>query len=436
MTRNALTSKEVLHSVFWVCFSFALGKTWGSILNYLSTNRGGGAQHGPIVASSIKDSNVLTLQSLSQREIQQLIRDIQYQDCTQAPVVLSPLEHPKDGFASEIQYVARLLQMAVSTRRVLIMSSGFKSAYEAPECRTKDTLRISGWTCLWEPVSATCQQENLDEPTTSTTFVHPAVDEMDYPLGSGIISQRHQTSVFFDTAWYGSEQKTVHAPISFSRREDRSELRPDVLSYWERSYGRYWVRSQMVHYLWRPNQKLQTQIDARFPAEFAQENPPAFIGFHIRYTDNILDFQKHFARNATLTRSFARFMEFAEEIRDQHFHRIPPLRHIYLATDNPEIIEQSQQPEWNQRGWEFVIQANVQRTNTRDRLWFQEGRGAAAGAIATDLEVLRRAHFLVGSFQSNVFRLACELNTAFHVEKYPWDRHRHWTVDVEWYEDP
>ena len=57
-------------------------------------------------------------------------------------------------------------------------------------------------------------------------------------------------------------------------------------------------------------------------------------------------------------------------------------------------------------------------------------------AIATDLEVLRQADFLIGSHQSNVYRLATELNWAFHTSKYPRLMKRHHTVDIEWYEDP
>ena len=59
-----------------------------------------------------------------------------------------------------------------------------------------------------------------------------------------------------------------------------------------------------------------------------------------------------------------------------------------------------------------------------------------AAAVATDIEAMRRADFLVGSFQSNVYRLGAELNMAWLVDKYPIHMDRHRTVDVEWFEDP
>ena len=350
--------------------------------------------------------------------------------CDNERTIASALEQPKDGFASEFQYVARLLQMAVSTNRRLVLTPQWRSAYEPPGCDTSSP----GWDCLWEPIS----KKECDAADRSTK---ENVDNADFQkdgnryhyartMSAGILPQK-QTSTFFDVAWYGSSP-TVWSPTSFSRKGNGMDLRADVIPHWERTYGRFWVRAQMAHYLWRPNAMLQDQIKRRYPANIEKE---IFIGFHVRYTDNIQDFQKHFCRNATLTRDFARFMQQAGAIRD----RFPQkrIRRIYLATDNPQVIQQSQQPRWKKLGWQFIFQTNdVQRSSTQDRMWFRKGRGTAAGAMAADIEVLRRADFLVGSFQSNVFRLACELNVAWHVSKYPLEMQRHWAVDVEWYEDP
>jgi hypothetical protein len=82
-----------------------------------------------------------------------------------------------------------------------------------------------------------------------------------------------------------------------------------------------------------------------------------------------------------------------------------------------------------------VVQANVERTTSIKFFWYGRGRSKAAAGVATDVEMLRRADFLVGSFQSNVYRLAAELNLAYLSDKYPWSMQRHYSVDVEWYED-
>ena len=64
-------------------------------------------------------------------------------------------------------------------------------------------------------------------------------------------------------------------------------------------------------------------------------------------------------------------------------------------------------------------------------MWFGKSKASSAAAIATDLEVLRKANYLIGSFQTNVYRLATELNMAYHADKYPLYQHRHYPVDVE-----
>lgn len=416
-------------------FSFATGRLWR--LLWRSSSSG---QLPDLAVPLVDNAPPLSLSRLdlqnqhqAQAEIQQTIQNLVDPpvsvDCHKERIIASALEQPKDGFASEFQYVARLLQMAVSTNRRLVLTPQWRSAYEPPGC---DALS-PGWDCLWEPISKKkCPvAERSTKEDADVTNAQTDSNQYQYTktMSAGILPQK-QTSTFFDVAWYGSSP-TVWSPTSFSRKGNGIGLRADVIPHWERSYGRFWVRAQMAHYLWKPNAFLREQIKRRYPANIEKD---VFIGFHVRYTDNIQDFQKHFARNATLTRDFARFMEQAEAIRG----RFPQkhIRRIYLATDNPQVIQHSQQLRWKKLGWQFISQTNVQRSSTQDRMWFREGRGSAAGAMAADIEVLRRADFLVGSFQSNVFRLACELNVAWHVANYPLEMQRHWAMDVEWYEDP
>jgi hypothetical protein len=206
----------------------------------------------------------------------------------------------------------------------------------------------------------------------------------------------------------------------------------DVIPHWERAYGRYWVRSQMVHYMWCPSDGLQQEINRRIASVPSITDQQPYIGLHVRYTDNIPDFAKGFGRNATWTRQLERYLAVAERIRrDNHFR----LKHIFIATDHAQIVE------WARvvfRGWTVSSQQDedVQRATTQQRVWFAQGRSKAAGGMAADLELLKRADFLIGSFQSNVFRLAAQLNTAWHVKNYSVHMFRHFTVDVEWFEDP
>lgn len=172
---------------------------------------------------------------------------------------------------------------------------------------------------------------------------------------------------------------------------------------------------------------------SRIPKELDDGTIP-YIGFHIRFSDNIRDFRHDFGRDAAVTRDFTGFMAHAEYLRQTFNPNIPT---IFLANDIADIVAESKKPEYADH-WTFFQQHDVQRTkgNKFQSMWFAGGRSVAAPAIATDLEVLRRADYLVGSFQSNVYRLATQLNQAYNTGKYPWYLPRHRAVDVEWYEDP
>jgi len=353
------------------------------------------------------------------------------------------LNDPKDGFASEVQYVARLLQMAVSTERALLVMDEFQSAYRPIQCQPN-----SGWACLWKPiVNISCVKNSNNIENTLVAEIKQKETSSLSPLRRGILPYKHQQSSapWLDTAWYGAMME-MPAPNGFSWRKSILDMRADIIPHLERIYGRFWIRAQIAHYLWKPNHRLHTNI-AKLQTPILNNiknikngsSHAVLIGFHIRFTDNVFDFQKHFARNASLTRTLNRYMQYANYIRQQHSKEKYHFQDIYIATDNPQIIQQAQQqPE--QQGWNFILMTHqpgiIQRADTQERLWFAGGRSSAAAGIAADLEVLRKADFLVGSFQSNVYRLACELNAAWFVQKYPNTMLRHWTVDVEWYEDP
>eukprot|EP00966_Prymnesium_polylepis_P290453 6709521-Prymnesium_polylepis.1 len=71
-------------------------------------------------------------------------------------------------------------------------------------------------------------------------------------------------------------------------------------------------------------------------------------------------------------------------------------------------------------------------------MWFKENREGQAANVVADVEALRQADFLVGSFQSNVYRLAAELNHAHHGGRtYSPHAQRIFSVEsIEWYPDP
>ena len=366
----------------------------------------------------------------AQRRFQAMLRRLQHPvDCAKAGLLIK-LPEELDGFALEQQAMARVLQVAMATGRTLVISSAWRSSYEPPGCNwdpdnpAQPGSSSTGWACLMRPIS-NCSAGDDDSVGASAGEIR-ALSSVLPGLPSGIITGV-ESSRYFDVRYYGAE-RVVAAPAWPWPSPGMSSI--DVVGRWERTYGRFWVRSQMVHALWRPSDGLAREIARRTPP--GTDRP--YICFHIRYTDNIADLAKDFGRNATVTRDFGRYMRHAAAFRTEH----PALKlsTIYLATDNIAMIAQSKHAEWKAQGWTFILQTGVQRSDSVARMWFAEGRKFGAAAVATDIEAMRRADFLVGSFQSNVYRLGAELNMAWLVDKYPIHMDRHRTVDVEWFEDP
>jgi hypothetical protein len=392
-------------------------------------------------------STSLDEQIQDQEYLQTLIHENQHAgDCELARYLVRDAIPPKDGFASEIMYISRLLQVATSTRRTLWISKDWTSAYAPSDCVGETAGNpTTGWTCLWEAVTncttlPSKKKQRARAATRTNNQTGTTTGTIENPLTFGIIPRkiRNQDTTnsnpWFDPMPYGPRQ-ILPAPISFPLKH--STMIMDVLPHWERRYGRYWVRSQMVHYLWRPSPFLQQEMEQR---RLALDHDVPYIGMHIRLTDNIPDFAKSFGRNATLTRRLERFMELAERIRQQEAHpkQQPEISTIYMATDHADVLSWARRDFAKNHRWTFVglPAAQVQRSTTQQRVWFSKGRSTAAGAMAADLDMLRKADYLIGSFQSNVFRLAAQLNTAWHVAKYSVHQERHFTVDVEWFEDP
>jgi hypothetical protein len=379
---------------------------------------------------------LLEHQVRDQTAFQHMIHKLMHpSDCRTARALYQKRHDRKDsGFTCLIHVMSRVLVVAVATHRTLVIANDWRSLYEPPNCTyfetPNGTVQQRGfYECLWEPISPCTDQDMVDRNTTLTTKVTNATldgrwvkDEI--TPSAGIIPQRPR-STYFDVMYYGSD-RVVEAPSWPWKLPNTRNI--DVIPDWERRFGRFWIRAQVAHYMWRPNPTFYEEIVARMPTTIEPGTP--FIGFHVRYTDNIKDLARDFARDATITRNFQRFMDIAEHVRKEVN---PSLHTIYLATDNPDIIKHSTLQ--TQNNWTFVVQANVERTTSIKFFWYGRGRSKAAAGVATDVEMLRRADFLVGSFQSNVYRLAAELNLAYLSDKYPWSMQRHYSVDVEWYED-
>jgi hypothetical protein len=406
-------------------FEEMVAKHYGLDLRALSTDVSPKAtRRRPSLPRESNLEAVLSEQVRVQNEFQQLLYQNQFpsQDCRKRRILLTwKRPGPWDGFTLEMQDMGRRIMSAMATDRTLILRDNMRSAYAPPNCQWKTGVRVNAtndWTCLYEPLS-NCTEKNSDwkESQARGDRANSSI-----PSGLGVVDHEGW-SLFFTPKYYGNLR--VVEGFRFSRDGQRFHDVDRILDY-ERMMGRFWLRAQAVHFLWKLSPGLKSEVEPRLPSEELFSNK--YIGMHIRFSDNRPAFEKDFGRNASATRTLANYLSIAQGIRDE-----TGISNVYLATDNPRIVDQI--PQYSKH-WKFWVQKDVIRSDSEASLWFRNDRSTTAAQVAADLEVLRRADYLIGSFQSNVYRLATELNTAYMVDRYPISRKRHRPVDVEWYEDP
>ncbi|CAB9513368.1 expressed unknown protein [Seminavis robusta] len=323
-----------------------------------------------------------------------------------------------EQFARDFQYAALALQVAVATQRMLVLEGEWV-------CHDTDARgHQSGISCL-AAISSCTTHDDHTHTTTSNPHQDDDANILD-PLSFGIIPDQVITddNALFHADYYGSSKQEMEMP---SWPYPKSTYLIDVVPTWERAFGRFWVRAQMAHYLWGKWHSANNKEE-----EASQKTTKPYI---VLYWISSRKMRKNLAtkygRDASITQAFERCMEIVVQnilLQPEQQPSKSSLDTIYIVTDGvvqesseggavlpPETLEQDY-PEWK-----FV--RRYPATNEDEKL-------------LSDLELMRRADFLVGSFQSQMFRLATELNTAWFTGRYPPAMKRHWPVDVEWFENP
>jgi hypothetical protein len=196
------------------------------------------------------------------------------------------------------------------------------------------------------------------------------------------------------------------------------------------AHGPFWLRGQAQSFLWDLRPDIQRAIKQTLVAK-QLVRAKKYVACHIRNSDNVKVIKRDFGIDAMKANSLSTCMAVARRIRDKD----PELRTIFIATDNSEVIQDLP----TDSPWKFIFQSgkHVTRTANIDSkfAWFRHKGGKSA--IITDIELMRKADYVVGSMISNVFRLVAELRDA--NPELPVDSlktQRVFSVDVEWYEDP
>ena len=342
-----------------------------------------------------------------------------------------------EQFSREFHLLSLALQVAVSTGRMMLLSDDWvllpsDTAPAFPkECnKGKMTLNISpsvsksvyGIACLQQTTLSACRPGDASSSSKVQQQL-PNDLNLDPSLSLGILPDNEWETQhsLFDVHFYGP-QTIVEMP---SWPFPRATMLIDVLPSWERLKGRFWVRSQMVHYIWVQWHQRGEEIGLPLSAHGKEEDP--YIVFYWSSSKSLRkNLAVKYGRNASTTQSFERYMEVAEHIQTLYTSsakNVKALQTIYMITDGMNEVAPPQ--DLNRKGWTFL---SLPLSKTEQ--WNEEQ------SMLASLEVMRRADFLVGSFQSQTFRLACELNAALTATKYPATMRRHWALDVEWFENP
>lgn len=391
-------------------------------------------------------------QKAAQQKFQKQIQDLQFPGSCVGMRKLLVKSGPApmggnifESFARDFHYLATALQVAVATKRTMVLSDEWEIDVVRRNnvCKTmsfvakdgveilssiKSLRRIS---CLKQTINSLCKDHVPNQEDVSAVQQRYGQDppDLDDPVSYAIlpVEIEDKRNSIFHAKFYG-QQLTVEM-MEWPYPKHFYQI--DVILYYERLWGRFWVRAQMVHFLWEkwhPSSSMPTTSPTAFPYYGEQHGTAApYIAFYWiaskRMRNNL---KTKFGRDPSVTQSIEEYMRIANLIRKDHHKEPTPLRTIYLITDGTNDVPIPDNVDSMWPDWQFIRLFSPSDTDDND----EEKRMIAS------LEVMRRATFLVGSFQSQMFRLGAELNTGWYTARYPINIFRHWTVDMEWFENP
>jgi hypothetical protein len=380
----------------------------------------------------------------TQKEIQDRVQSLQYPSaCAKTRRLLVKASPPIVGvgvgeqFAREFHYLSLSLSVAVATGRMLVLDGEWQFLAKIDDqCAqfsiTPDSLKSLGFdhairlhsvACLQQASISNCTWFGQSISSSSGRFINlQSVDNLSF----GIIPESviSADNGMFHADYFGPRQAMEMPAWPFPR----SMFLIDVVPIWERSMGRFWIRSQMVHYLWEKWHRNNFSMYS-FPSigSSGADSRPYIAFYWISCKRLRKNLATKFGRDSAVTQDFGRYMELANMIRERTGDS--SLNTIYFITDGVTGVVPPEAFEKKYPDWQFVQIFAADETETATSLGVEERTVAS-------LEVMRKADYLVGSFQSQTFRLAAELNAAWFAARYSPSLHRHWPLDVEWFENP
>ena len=327
-------------------------------------------------------SSFKTSQVEAHRQFQSLLMQTQESSLSCDRVLRHTLSTESKPLVDALHGMARALQVALATERRLVLALLPKETDACSNQNVPSPDTALNY-CLWK--------ERVPACFASNPVVVDASDAA--PARQGILpTAEDDSSNFFNVQFYGNK-----AQVDLPRWPWKTSWLLDTLEE-DRHWGRLWVKGEVLHYIW----------ERLYPHPPPPTRPPFVAVVLDSYTMTTI--REQFGRNATRTHDWNRILMLMYSIRKQDSR----IESLYLVVNGsfPQVQE------WEASGNDY----NTFHTPIGDDLQM--------------LQTLRQADYLIGSFANPWFRLGVELNTAYHIGRYPLSQQRHWGLDIEWYEGP
>lgn len=340
-------------------------------------------------------------------------------------------------WVESLEVLAKALQIALSTERrlmpIVVDAAGRRMDEMVSQfCQHSDHELY----CRWMNRSIKPCRSNEDASGKNSYLS---------PLRRGLIPDHNNIgasygSNFFHSAFYGPEP-VVQIP-HFSREVWPMTWFLDSGLAWERLWGSHWVRAQLLDFLWielvenTTNRNRAKAEEPRSGTRRSTKEPRrVLLVWDTRAHEQL---QHRFARNATKTHGWKRLEKILHRIEIEESIEVKQRNQSFKDNDSWEwelsILELGQKEHLNGQATE-ALTASYAQSNSAQKVTLRQLSKFETEQDELDA-MLQGSEYLLGTFASSWFRVACGLHVAKLIDasqlSLPEISRRHWPLDIEW----
>ena len=249
---------------------------------------------------------------------------------------------------------------------------------------------------LWRRLMDAWFGKNSAHQLRNTPAALPAFEQLHMKLRPRLLASKHRGASVCRHTHTGCPRLL---PAHFSETTEEASVMQRLPASWLR-HGRFWLVSQVLQFLTRPNVALQQRFTrARAELRFAEHQP--VLAVHIRKGDA--------CSHRGECRGLAGSMQHVEQMATSY-----GFRSIYLATPSADVLEETTR--YPQFRWLFL---NTTRTQAPGAARIEDAllQGQVEALrewqdFMLEVYLMSESQALVGAFSSNAVRLAYSLMSA------------------------